>query len=30
MSHKDASDDSDIGFQKIKLKFQINATFAIQ
>lgn len=30
MTYKDGSDDSDIGFQKIKLKFQINATFAIQ
>jgi len=30
MTYKDASDDSDIGFQKIKLKFHINATFAIQ
>lgn len=29
-SYEDSSAESDIGFQKIKLQFQINATFAIQ
>lgn len=30
MSYQESSEDSDIGFQKIKLQFQVNATFAIQ
>ncbi|ABG60815.1 SIMPL domain-containing protein [Cytophaga hutchinsonii] len=30
MSYQESYADSDIGFQKIKLQFQVNATFAIQ